>query len=58
MSTASFKRASAIVLVEQKILYRAEQKRAKPALLLIGATQRIFFKQMGEKTLNKILRFR
>ena len=58
MTTASFEPVSPIVLVTQKILYRAEQKCAEPALLLICATQCVFFEQMGEKTLNKILRFR
>ena len=46
-----------IVLVAQKILQRAEQKCTEPAFLLICATQRIFFKQMDKKTLEKILRF-
>src|SRR6266498_3322904 len=57
MTAASFQPVSPIVLVEQKILQRAEQKCAEPAFLLICATQRIFFKQMGKKTLDKILRF-
>src|SRR6266536_1271883 len=57
MTAASFQPVSPIVLVEQKILQRAEQKCTEPAFLLICATQRIFFKQMGKKTLDKILRF-
>src|SRR4029077_19369216 len=56
-TTASFEPATPIVLVIQKILQRAEQKCTEPAFLLICATQRIFFQQMGKKTLNKILRF-
>src|SRR5260370_35911336 len=57
MTTASFERATPIVLVAQKILERAEQKCTEPAFLLICATQRIFFNQMGKKTLDEILRF-
>src|SRR4029077_1857291 len=57
MTAASFERATPIVLVAQKILQRAEQKCTEPAFLLICATQRIFFKQMGKKTLDEILRF-
>ena len=57
MTTASFEPATMIVLVAQKILQRAEQKCTEPAFLFICATQRIFFKQMDKKTLEKILRF-
>jgi hypothetical protein len=57
MTTASFEPATMIVLVAQKILQRAEQKCTEPAFLLICATQSIFFKQMDEKCLNKIMRF-
>src|SRR6266446_3533066 len=57
MTTASFEPVSPIVLVVQKILQRAEQKCAEPAFLLICAAQRIFFKQMGKKTLDEILCF-
>jgi hypothetical protein len=57
MTAASFEPATMIVLVAQKILQRAEQKCTEPAFLLISATQRIFFKQMHKKTLQKILRF-
>src|SRR4030095_12312300 len=57
MTPASFERATPIVLVAQKILQRAEQKCTEPAFLLICATQRIFFEQMGKKTLDQILRF-
>src|SRR5947208_12318702 len=57
MTTASFEPVSPIVLVAQKILQRAEQKCAEPAFLLICATQRVLLKQMGKKTLDKILRF-
>src|SRR4029453_6819824 len=57
MTTASFEPATPIVLVAQKILQRAKQKCTEPAFLLVRATQRIFFKQMGKKTLDEILRF-
>src|SRR6266403_768071 len=57
MTAASFEPVSPIVLVVQKILQRAEQKCAEPAFLLICATQRVLLKQMGKKTLDKILRF-
>src|SRR5438874_11421323 len=57
MTAASFEPVSPIVLVAQKILQRAEQKCTEPAFLLICATQRIFLKEMGKKTLDEILRF-
>src|SRR5882724_7438624 len=57
MTAASFEPVTPIVLVAQKILQRAEQKCTEPAFLLICATQRILFKQMSKKTLDKILRF-
>src|SRR4029077_8881758 len=57
MTAASFEPATPIVLVAQKILQRAKQKCTEPAFLLICATQGIFFKQMGEKALDEILRF-
>src|SRR5258708_672609 len=57
MPTASFEPVSPIVLVAQKILHRAEQKCTEPAFLLVCAAQRIFFKQMGKKTLDEILCF-
>src|SRR4029077_12888062 len=57
MTAASFERATPIVIVAQKILQRAAHKCTKPAFLLICATQRIFFKQMDKKTLEKILCF-
>src|SRR6267142_5798612 len=57
MTAASFEPATPIVLVAQKILQRAEQKCTEPAFLPICATQCIFFKQMGKKTLDEILRF-
>src|SRR6266403_650528 len=57
MTAASFEPVTPIVLVAQKILQRAEQKCTEPAFLLICATQRIFFNQMGKKTLDVILRF-
>src|SRR5438132_7731170 len=57
MTAASFEPVSPIVLVAQKILQRAEQKCAEPAFLLICATQRVLLKQVGKKTLHKILRF-
>src|SRR6266446_7731326 len=57
MTAASFEPVTPIVLVAQKILQRAEQKCAEPAFLLICATQRVLLKQVGKKTLDKILRF-
>src|SRR6267378_5052785 len=57
MTTASFEPVSPIILVIQKVLQRPEQKCAEPAFLLICATQRVLLKQMGKKTLDKILRF-
>src|SRR5436190_1319964 len=58
MTAASFEPVSPIVLVAQKILQRAKQKCTEPAFLLICATQRVLLKQVGKKTLDKILRFR
>src|SRR6267378_7938102 len=57
MTTASFEPVSPIILVIQKVLQRPEQKCAEPAFLLICATQRVLLKQVGKKTLDKILRF-
>src|SRR6266436_2244920 len=57
MTAASFEPVSPIVLVAQKILQRAEQKCTEPPFLLICATQRVLLKQVGKKTLDKILRF-
>src|SRR6201982_1344811 len=57
ITAASFEPATAILLVAQKILQRAEQKCTESAFLLICATQGVFFKQMGKKTLDEILRF-
>src|SRR5436190_23450187 len=57
MTAASFEPVSPIVLVAQKILQRAKQKCTEPAFLLICATQRVLLKQVGKKTLDKILRF-
>src|SRR5436309_10877747 len=57
MTAASFEPATPIVLVAQKILQRSEQKCTEPAFLLICATQRVLLKQVGKKTLDKILRF-
>src|SRR4029077_4493741 len=57
MTAASFESVSPIVIIAQIILQRAEQKCTEPALLLICATQRIFFEQMDKKPLYKILRF-
>jgi hypothetical protein len=51
----SLERSGAVILIEQEILERSQQKRAKPTLLLIRATQRVLFKQMGKETLNEIL---
>src|SRR6266516_2484535 len=56
MTAASFEPVSPIVLVAQEILQRAEQKCTEPAFLLICATQRVLLKQVGKKTLDKILR--
>src|SRR5437762_12401542 len=58
MTAASFESVSPIVLIAQIILQRAEQKCTEPAFLLVCATQRVLLKQMGKKTLDKILRFR
>ena len=45
------------VLVAQIILHEVSRNGTEPAFFLICATQRIFFKQMGKKTLDEILRF-
>src|SRR5467141_3295539 len=57
MTDASFEPVSTIVLVVKKILKRAEQKCSDPSFLLICATQRVLLKQVGKKSLDKILRF-
>jgi hypothetical protein len=48
-------RPGAIAFVEQEILQRPQKERAKPALLLVRAGQRVLLEQMSEKTLNQIL---
>jgi len=55
-AATSLKRPGAIIFVEQKILERSQQERAKSALLLIRAGQRVLLKQMGKETLDEILR--
>ena len=55
-TTASLERPGAVILVEQKILQRSQQERAKPALLLIRAGQSVLLEQVSEKTLHQILR--
>src|SRR5439155_23220607 len=51
------RQVSPIVLVVQVTLDGREQKCTELAFLLIYATRRIFYKQMGKKTLDEILRF-
>ncbi len=41
---ASLERSDAVVLIEQEILERSQQERAKPALLLIRAGQSVLLK--------------
>src|SRR4029453_11928460 len=48
-------RPGAIVFVEQEILQRPQQERAKPALLLVRAGQTVLLEQMSEKTLAQVL---
>jgi hypothetical protein len=55
-AATSFERSGAVILIEQKILQRSQQERAKPTLLLIRVGQCVLLKQMGEKTLDEILR--
>src|SRR5207248_5473726 len=54
-AATSLERSGAIIFVEQEILERSQQERAKPALLLIRPVQCVLLKQMGKKTLNEIL---
>ena len=55
-AATSLERSGPFILIEQKILQRSQQERAKPALLLIRAGQCVLLKQMGEETLDEILR--
>ena len=55
-AATSLERSGAIVLVEQEILQRSQQKRAKPTLLLVRAGQRVLLEQISEKTLDEVLR--
>jgi hypothetical protein len=54
-AATSFERSGAVILIEQKILQRSQQERAKPTLLLIRVGQCVLLKQMGEKTLDEVL---
>ena len=56
MAATSLGRPGAIILVVQEILERSQQEGAKPTLLLIRAGQCVLLKQMGEETLDEILR--
>ena len=54
-AATSLERPGTIVFVEQEILQRSQQERAKPALLLVRAGQRVLLEQISEKTLDQIL---
>jgi hypothetical protein len=54
-AATSLDRPGAIIFVEQEILQRSQQERAKPALLLVRAGQRVLLEEMSEKTLHQIL---
>jgi hypothetical protein len=45
-----------MILVVQKVLQRSEEKCAEPTLLAICVAQRVLLEQMGEKTLDQVLR--
>jgi hypothetical protein len=54
-AAASLERSGTVVFIEQEILQRSQQERAKPALLPVRASQCVLLKQMGEETLDEIL---
>jgi hypothetical protein len=54
-ATTPLERAGTVILVEQEILQRSQQKCAKPALLLVRAGQSVLLKQMSKETLDEIL---
>jgi len=54
-AATSLERSGAVIFVEQEILERSQQERAKPALLLIRAGQCALLKQVGEETLDEVL---
>jgi len=54
-AATSLERSGAVILIEQEILHRSQQKRAKPTLFLIRAAQRVLLKQMGKERLYEIL---
>ncbi len=54
-AATSLQRSGAVIFIEQEILQRSQQERAKPTLLLVRAGQCVLLKQMGEKTLDEIL---
>src|SRR5439155_13036347 len=51
----SLERSGAVIFIEQEILQRSQQERAKPTLLPIRAAQCVLLKQMSEETLDEIL---
>jgi len=53
--STSFRRSHTVIFIEQEILQRCQQKRAKPALFLVRTAQSVLLKQTSEKTLDQIL---
>ena len=52
---ASLERLGMVILIGEKVLQGAEQKRAQPTLLAAGAAQGFLFEQMGKKCLGQVL---
>ena len=56
LPSAAFLRLGAVPLVGQKVLHGSQQKRAKPASLLLCVAQVVLFQKNGKKCLRQILR--
>src|SRR5437660_3006196 len=55
MTAAALQRAGTIVFIEQKILERSQQERAKPAFFLVRPAQRVLLEHVSEKSLDEVL---
>ena len=55
VASSTFERLGAIMLIDQKILERAQEECAETTPFPICATQCILRQQIGEETLHKIL---
>lgn len=57
MTTSALHRQRAVALIEEKVLARRQQKRAKPSAAAVGVTDVALLDQAREESLGEILRF-